>query len=129
MITSAGVSSGTPQFSVRHLVVGIVFLSLSLNANPLANWTPSVVGSNLHLGIISMAYGNGTILACEGWGDSGFTHTSRDGVNWSLRYGIFDVLTPYSATFGNGMFVMAGWGASIHTSMDGSNWTWHRVEL
>jgi len=81
-----------------------------------------------------MAYGNGryVLVGQQAADDNGFVQTSEDGINWTMRTTLnYAVLDLYDVTFGNGVFVAAGWGyfggPQIYHSTNGINWTPHSM--
>ncbi|HEX6549369.1 MAG TPA: hypothetical protein VF117_01750 [Gammaproteobacteria bacterium] len=95
------------------------------------NWTqasvPSSNGSTPYpQAIAAVTYGNGLWVAVDdlfltenGWGFL----TSTDGASWSETLIGGAYAQPTAIAYGNGLYVVVGYGGLLLTSPDGTNWT------
>lgn len=70
-----------------------------------------------------IAYGNGVYVAVAQSGETERVMTSSDGITWTLRTPIDEVLPWHSIVFGAGLFVAVSLGNDVITSPDGITWT------
>lgn len=94
------------------------------------SWSPGSVtspdSSTYPQGLTASVYGNGLWVAVdnlffteEGWG----ILTSTDGVSWNETILSGSYAQPTAITYGNGTYVIVGYGGLLLTSPDGANWT------
>jgi len=69
------------------------------------------------------AFGNSTYLIAGNSGSVATATSASNGSSWTNRTSGFGTTAIYSATYGNGLFVIGGDGGKISTSPDGITWT------
>jgi len=101
------------------------------------NWTPRFYSTtnNTTLQLYGIAYGQGTFVAV---GYTGSIYSSTNGIDWVFHQNPVPMWNLFGVTYGNGTFVAVGGPqtyigtntvSNILTSVDGVNWTPHRIGL
>ncbi|HET7921267.1 MAG TPA: hypothetical protein VFM15_00775 [Gammaproteobacteria bacterium] len=76
--------------------------------------------------LVAAAYGNGLWVAVDDFflTENGLgIWTSTDGLSWNILLLNTPYAQPTAMTYGNGTFVIVGYGGLLLTSPDGANWT------
>ncbi len=123
MIFPSLVSARRLQAALWAPVFASFFLTAPAVADPLDTWfvrSPGVGAS----AVGSVAYGNGTFVATEGYSVS----TSNDGTNWQNSF-VYPGFNFVAISFGGGAFyavlqqqVMTNYSYYVAKSLDGLNW-------
>ncbi len=79
--------------------------------------TWSSAATNLSGDVRGLSYDGNQYLAVTVYGD---VYTSLDSISWTKRQ---DLSNSYSCAYGNGRFVVVGYGGSVANSSDGVNWS------
>lgn len=98
------------------------------------NWAPATVnattttgGSPLPQNLTAAVYGNGLWIAVDNmfYTDDGFGiwKSTDNGASWNVEFLSGGYAQPTAMAYGNGTYVIVGYGGLVLTSQDGTNWT------
>ena len=104
------------------LLIGALIPASAFAAPDITVWT-SHFSDGPGNGWKDIAYGNGVYVAVAQSGETERVMTSSDGITWTLRTPIDEVLPWHSIVFGAGLFVAVSLGNDVITSPDGITWT------
>ena len=122
------VAFGNNTFVALSGTNGILTSSDGVNwARAAVNATTTSGGSPLPQNLTAAVYGNGLWVAVDNmfYTDDGFGiwKSTDNGASWNVEFLSGGYAQPTAMAYGNGLYVIVGYGGLMLTSPDGTNWT------